>query len=425
MLEPQQQFYMQRLLAWNGHHRQDALEQLADCYETVLFPMLLKRLSDYVPINREMSAQHLVRWSERTDFSDLCVQYFEDVVAIQKRIRIVDAVEDLLLRKTSENLIAIENVFLKQQGKRPRLFLDYIQRYAWLDQIALLAWCERAKDQRVRGYWLNHLIAMDDVEALKTALYSTPYRNIKMKLLPILYEKNAFSVQEYLLFLQQSSLSIMDFAIFALKKQNFDFVQYFNQQPFAHLTVQHQRLRLYQWVLLQFAQDAFICMLRQISQQHLQFSVLTFARNQGYLSSVDYLYHYVDLGGQLTVETLRAFHQKERNKLSPDDLSVICRTLCTTFTFSELMLFAQDYTYWDQFLWLLHHQKAIQTAEEHTYFLEQFCLLIREGQYQYYPPAWQQEAKQQLLAYLTQQFVYLEQQGVVKEANHLRLILQK
>ena len=124
MLEAQQQFYMQRLLAWNGHHRQDALEQLADCYETVLFPMLLKRLSDYVPINREMSAQHLVRWSERTDFSDLCVQYFEDVVAIQKRIRIVDAVEDLLLRKTSENLIAIENVFLKQQGKRPRLFLD-------------------------------------------------------------------------------------------------------------------------------------------------------------------------------------------------------------------------------------------------------------------------------------------------------------
>ena len=217
----------------------------------------------------------------------------------------------------------------------------------------------------------------------------------------------------------------MDFAIFALKKQNFDFVQYFNQQPFAHLTVQHQRLRLYQWVLLQFAQDAFICMLRQISQQHLQFSVLTFARNQGYLSSVDYLHHYVDLGGQLTVETLRAFHQKERNKLSPDDLSMICRTLCTTFTFSELMLFAQDYTYWDQFLWLLHHQKTIQTAEEHTYFLEQFCLLIREGQYQYYPPAWQQEAKQQLLAYLTQQFVYLEQQGVVKEANHLRLILQK
>ena len=206
MLEAQQQFYMQRLLAWNGHHRQDALEQLADCYETVLFPMLLKRLSDYVPINREMSAQHLVRWSERTDFSDLCVQYFEDVVAIQKRIRIVDAVEDLLLRKTSENLLAIENVFLKQQGKRPRLFLDYIQRYAWLDQIALLAWCERAKDQRVRGYWLNHLIAMDDVEALKTALYSTPYRNIKMKLLPILYEKQTSSVQDYLLFFQRTYL---------------------------------------------------------------------------------------------------------------------------------------------------------------------------------------------------------------------------
>ena len=66
----------------------------------------------------------------------------------------------------------------------------------------------------------------DDVEALKTALYSTPYRNIKMKLLPILYEKNAFSVQEYLLFLQQPSLSIMDFAIFALKKQNFDFIDF-------------------------------------------------------------------------------------------------------------------------------------------------------------------------------------------------------
>lgn len=424
MLEQEQQFYIDRLFSWNGYHRQDALVKLADCYDEMLFPILLKRLSDYVPINRQLASEHLTRWSEHADFSALCVAYFEDVAAIQQRIRIVSTVEDILLRKTAENMPAIKEVFLKQQGKRPRLFLAYIQRYHWLDEHTLLQWCEQAKDQRVRGYWLNHLIQMNDLDALKVALYSTPYRNIKMKLLPILYEKNAFSLDEYLGFLQQPSLSMMEFAIFALKKQQFDFMNYFNAQPFAQLMVQNQRLRLYQWVLLGLDDLDFKKYLSQISQRSLQLSILNFARQQGYLSSVNYLQQYVNLTGKLEFYTLYHFNQKSANKLNIQNLMWVCEHLCSELLFLQGQTLVADYGYWDQFLWLIQYDQYLH-FEGRQYFHTKLMDYIREAQYQYYPPSWQQSEKQKLLQLLDRYSLMFEQYSIDPQVCHLRQILQK
>lgn len=425
MLEKEKQFYLARLSAWNGYHRQDALEKLADCYDTILFPMLLRRLSDYVAINRERAAQHIVRWAEYSDFSDLCVQYFEDIAHTQKRIRIVNEVEDLLLEKTAKNMAAIQEVFFKQQGQRPRLLLKYIQRYEWLDQPTLLLWCERAKDQRVREYWLNDLIRQDHLDPLKNAFYSTSYRHVKMRLLPILYEKNAFSIEDYLLLLQQPSFSIMDFAVFALKKQQFDFMAYFNAHPFADLAVQDQVLRLYQWVLLTLPELQFKHMVRQLSSQNLQVSVLTFARNQNYLSSMTYLQCYVDLMGKLNLDILKQFNQKERHRLSVYDLVTLCRTLGHSFSFLELMTLAVDYGYWDQFLWLILHHQDVITPEDQQYFIEHLLFYTQEGQYQYYTPSWNAADKQHLMTLLKYHHVDFQHNALIKAVEHLKKILQK
>lgn len=425
MLEQEQQFYFERLSAWNGYHRQQALQQLADCYEAALFPMLLTRLSDYVPINREIAAQHLTRWSERADFSDLCVHYFESVAAIQQRIRIVSTVEDLLLTKTAENMIAIKQLFLNQQGKRPRLFLAYIQRYQWLDDAALLEMCESARDQRVRGYWLNHLIQQDDVNALKKVLYSTPYRNIKMKVLPILYTKNALTLEDNLYFLQQPALSIMAFAIFALKKQNFDFQNYFDQRSFTDMNVENQRLRLYQWVLLGFAESDFKQMLAQVSQKAFIFSVLNFALKQNYLSSVSYLQCYVQLGGELNMLSLQQFNQKIQNRVLLPDLKHVCDSLSAGFSLLERMELGEDYGYWDKWWWWLQHQALIETDQEQYYFVERFLSYIQHGKHQHYAPAWQAKEKQDLVQQLDARYVEIEQRNLHQHAVHLKQVLQK
>lgn len=106
-----------QLYWWDGHERQAALERLSNCYEPILFPHLLRKLSDYVPINRQLAAQHLLIWVERPEGADLCIDYFLDVYAIQKRIRIVGEVEDVLVNKVAQNLDKVKSILQLKQGK--------------------------------------------------------------------------------------------------------------------------------------------------------------------------------------------------------------------------------------------------------------------------------------------------------------------
>ena len=50
--EPDLNELLWQLRSYDGYMRQSALERLKDCYQNELFPALLFRLSDYVPINQ-------------------------------------------------------------------------------------------------------------------------------------------------------------------------------------------------------------------------------------------------------------------------------------------------------------------------------------------------------------------------------------
>lgn len=97
MLIEKFQTRINELYSYSGYERQAALNALADCFEPMLFSHLLVKLSDYVAVNRQLAAQHLLRWAERPEISTLCIDYFLDLLAIKKRIRLA-CLKSLLLK---------------------------------------------------------------------------------------------------------------------------------------------------------------------------------------------------------------------------------------------------------------------------------------------------------------------------------------
>lgn len=103
-----------QLYLWDGYQREAALRQLSGCFEPSLFPHLLRKLSDYVQVNRHLAARHLLEWAERSDCADLCITYFLDIEAIKGRIRIVGEIEDILMDKIHQNLDKVKLVLLSR-----------------------------------------------------------------------------------------------------------------------------------------------------------------------------------------------------------------------------------------------------------------------------------------------------------------------
>ena len=58
-----------KLKSYDGYLRQEMLEKFQQNFQPALFPHVLNRLSDYVPINRKLATTHIQEWSERTEFS--------------------------------------------------------------------------------------------------------------------------------------------------------------------------------------------------------------------------------------------------------------------------------------------------------------------------------------------------------------------
>ena len=115
---------IEQLYVRDGRQREIALKTIAHCYEPELFPHLLLKLSDYVAINRKLAAQHLLRWSERSEISYLCVDYFLDLIAIKERIRLADHIEDILFDKINSQLEYVRQIIEGKQGKLSRALFD-------------------------------------------------------------------------------------------------------------------------------------------------------------------------------------------------------------------------------------------------------------------------------------------------------------
>lgn len=256
-----------QLRSYDGYIRQSTLEQLQDCYETALFPALLFRLSDYVPINQKLAAAHLQRWSERSEFSQLCIDYFLDIAATQKRLRVVTEIEDLLLREVAHNQAYLQNTLVSLQGALPRILLVYIQKYKWIEPDHLLELCRVANDQMVRKFWLDTIVQTQSNQNLLLELHTSKLRDVQYYLFDVLYQRAVLTTNDLIHLWHSRFLSIMDYAYFALRQSHFDFEKYFAQHSIENLNQQQLKIRVYQWVLMKGERSYIFKVIHKIESQ--------------------------------------------------------------------------------------------------------------------------------------------------------------
>ena len=262
--EPDLNELLWQLRSYDGYMRQSALERLKDCYQNELFPALLFRLSDYVPINQKLAAAHFQRWSERPEFSQLCVDYFLEIAAIQQRVRTVPEIENLLLNTVAENKDYLQHTVISEQGQLPRVLLAYIEKYQWIEHAKLLELSKAAKDQIVRKFWLDHIAQNESDPKLLFELKHSQFRDVQYHLFDVLYQRKILNTEDIIELWHSRFLSVMDYAYFALRQQNFDFENYFNKHPITLLSSQQAKIRAYQWVLFKGEQAQFFEIIEKI-----------------------------------------------------------------------------------------------------------------------------------------------------------------
>ncbi|MFC2994548.1 hypothetical protein ACFODO_04520 [Acinetobacter sichuanensis] len=176
-----------KLRSYDGFTRQRMLEHLKHCFDAELFPHLLERLSDYVEINRQLAAQHVLKWREHAEFSQLCIHHFLLIATLQNRDRTEPEAFKLLLSEVSKQTHFFSEIFSKQQGVLPRTLLKFILQYQWVDKEKLFELCRLAKDQQVRKYWLDEIIQNQTEAELLQELKQSKLKDVQYQLFDHLY----------------------------------------------------------------------------------------------------------------------------------------------------------------------------------------------------------------------------------------------
>lgn len=390
MNSEQLQLFINQLYWCDGYQREAALRRLNGCFESTLFPHLLRKLSDYVPINRKLAAQHLLIWVERPEGADLCIEYFLDVYAIQKRVRIVGEVEDVLVDKVAQNLDKVKSILLFKQGKLSRALFDYAKKNQLFTDIELLEISKLAHDQRIRLNWINFIV-QQEASCLKQEFIQTRYFDVKKVILYKLFEMGELDIKLLLAAFNSSCLSIMDFSIFALKKQDFDFYNYFYEMRLLVLPNEKVKSCLLQMVLLKWDKQDFYFFIGKLGDESSLFMILYKALKSGYILSsevVDLLYRkqvklpfyllgkFVGRGGFQPQEVDELYH------LSNDPISLTQR----------LNIYG-SLSFWDKFEYLTILWKYCSIQEEKDTLKERVEDLLNLVKYQYYAPVWTKDNK--------------------------------
>lgn len=405
-----------QLRSHDGYRRQKILEKLQDCYETALFPALLFRLSDYVSINQKLAAAHFQRWSERPEFSQLCIDYFLDVAAIQKRIRVVTEVEDLLLKEVAHNKDYLRETLISLQGKLPRILLVYIKKYKWIEQDHLIELCKVAKDQMVRKFWLDHVVQNQSNQDLLVELKTSKFRDVQYYLFDVLYQRSVLTTDDLIHFWHSHFLSIMDYAYFALRQCQFDFEKYFAQYPIENLNQQQMKTRVYQWVLWKGESSHLFEIIKKIESQKVANALALFALKQKIIKLDQYLGYF-----QSTKQMVSP-HQFIKAKVYSDTqptLDELKQYLCLVkenLSFQQRLDLTQGYSLWDQLYWFVAQQKFIETEQDQQNFYYHLRCRLQFLSYEIYPPRWtvlqKNEMKQHLPAFIKQYPEVFEDIGV-------------
>lgn len=359
-----------KLKSYDGYLRQEMLEKFQQNFQPALFPHVLNRLSDYVPINRKLAATHIQEWSERTEFSKLCIDHFYEIATLQKRERTEEEIFTLLLCKVKNDKAYLVETLTQQQGILSRILLEFIIKYEWIDSDELFELCRNAKDQKVRAHWLEQIIQYESNLALILILKSSSFREVQYRLFDILYKRNALNTEDLVLMWQSSFISVMDYASFALRQIDFDFERYFTENPISALSISHLRIRAYQWILLKEDIIEFFKIIEQIDQSLIVNSVLFFALKQKYIQVDQYLSFYQKSGRKLYFYQLSKARKYLQNKLSLDELDRYLLIMVTKdeVNFQQRLKLVEGYNIGDQLYWFIQQIQYIQTTQDQKFF---------------------------------------------------------
>jgi hypothetical protein len=391
---------LQSLIYYDGYARQRTLEHLKDCYEQELFPALLFRLSDYVEINRELAAQHIQRWSQRPEFAQLCIDHFLQIAAVQQRVRTVPEIENLLLNTVAENTDYLQHTVSSEQGQLPRVLSIYIVKYQWIEQEKLLELSKAAKDQIVRKFWLDHITQNESAQKLLFELKHSQFRDVQYHLFDVLYQRKILNTEDIIELWHSHFLSVMDYAYFALRQQNFDFGNYFNQHPIALLSSQQAKIRAYQWVLFKGEQAQFFEIVGKIEIKSIANALVLYALKQNFIQFHQYLDYFALTEQKLL--TQQFFKAKAYSETQPTlgELEQYLQLLKTDISFEQRLDLTQNYDLWDQVYWFVTQQKYVQTEEERQNFDDQIKSRLHYLHYKTYPPSWTAVQKDEMKQHL-------------------------
>lgn len=385
-----------KLKSYNGHIRQKTLEEIKENDSAELFSYVLERLSDYVDINRKLATAHMIRWSQNANFSQLCIDHFLEIAALKYRDRTEQNILNLLLSEVGHQQIYLSETLISQQGKLPRVILNFMIEYQWMDKNKLFKLCQVAKDQKIRVYWLENMIQNETDDGLYRALKQSTVKDVQYRLFDILYRKNILSTEDLVHFWHNRFLNIMDYAYFALRQKKFDFEHYFSQNSIEYLTHSEVKIRAQQWLFVKGDVSEFFKILAQLDSKELACSFVLKALKQQYID-LDTYFEFLTQSKQ----TVKFGHFSKLKKyaqryLSLNEMIQFLRLLDEPITLTQRLHMVDGYNSWEQLYWFVINHQYVKKDVDKTVFYNHIVAPIDHLSYEIYGAQWNVHQKEQM-----------------------------
>ena len=265
----------------------------------------------------------------------------------------------------------MQHTVSSEQGQLPRVLLNYIVEHQWIEQEQLLELSKVAKDQIVRKFWLDHITQNESDPKLLFELKHSQFRDVQYHLFEVLFQRKILNTDDIIELWHSCFLSVMDYAYFALRQQNFDFENYFNKHPITLLSSQQMKIRAYQWVLFKGEQAQFFEIIEKIEIISIANALVLFALKQNFIQLYQYLDYFT-----LTQQKLlphQFFKAKVYSATQPTlgELEQYLQLTKVDISFEHILNLTQNYDLWDQVYWFVTQQKYVQTEEEQQNFDDQ------------------------------------------------------
>jgi hypothetical protein len=306
----------------------------------------------------------------------------------------------MLLSEVANNKVLLSETLISQQGKLPRELLKFILRYQWINENELLQLCSRANDQKIRAFWLNHFIEnTSDIEILEE-LKKSRFKDIQYQLFDVLYQKNILTTEDLILFWHSKFASIMDYAYFALRQQNFDFEAYFQEHPINQLVPIEATIRAKQWILLKGDLTTFFNLLKQINSASIRDSIIFLALRKHYLTVQNCLDYFSQIKEKLDFFHISKFKKNSEEYIGLAELHQYLSLIQSPISIKQRLSLVDDYNVWGQLYWFVTNQQYIQNDEDGAVFESHIAEHLPNLAYAIYGEQWFSSQKAEMQALL-------------------------